>query len=102
MDFTERNTTLQLNWKVSVVPSSQVWQAWMIYSQNAGAGVLELLQSAAATCNEHIEKQSRDFEESSSISAALKPLQGQEEVSSLVASVLALAAPCTHSSHSHC
>lgn len=59
--------------------------------------------AAAATCDELTEKQSRAFEESSSISAALKPLQGQEEeISSLVASVLALAAPCTDSSHSHC
>lgn len=58
--------------------------------------------AAAATCDEHIEKQSRAFEESSSISATLKPLQEQEEISSLAASVLALAAPCTDSSHAHC
>lgn len=84
-----------------MVPSSQ---AWMMYSQNAEAGVLELLQfAAAATSDEHIKKQRRTFEEFSSILAALKPLQGQEgEISSLVASVLALAAHCTDSSHSHC
>lgn len=49
------------------------------------------------------EKQRGAFEESNSISAALKPLQGQEEeTSSLVVSVLALGASCTDSFQSHC
>lgn len=89
MGFTEQNSNfpsslLESQWGAQltggadlddVLPKRRVWCA----------GVLTVLRlymdvhaAAAATWKEHIEKQSRAFEKPRSISAALKPLQGQE------------------------